>query len=71
MQRYERKGVKEGEGMEEERAFIQCGGISRRNQFLIWLSGWQSWRTNNATMDLITQNCPREREDEGRWEVMT
>lgn len=39
-------------------------GISRRNQFLILPSGWQSRRANSATMDLITQNCPREREDE-------
>lgn len=44
-------------------------GISRRNQFLIWPSGWQSWPTNSATMDLITQNCLRTREDERQREV--
>lgn len=61
--------MKEGEGKEEGASIHPVQGISRRNQFLIWLSGWQSWRTHSATMDLITQNCPREREDERQREV--
>lgn len=62
--------MKESEGKEEGESIHPVHGISRRNQFLIWLSGWQNWRTNSATMDLITQNCPREREDERQREVM-
>lgn len=61
--------MKEGEGKEVGASIHPVQGISRRNQFLIWLSGWQSWRTSSATMDLITQNCPREREDERQREL--
>lgn len=61
--------MKESGGREEGESIHPVHGISRRNQFLIWPSGWQSWRTNSATMDLITQNCPREREDERQREV--
>lgn len=64
-----RESVKESEGEEEGQSIHPVHGISRRNQFLIWPSGWQSWRTNSATMDLITQKCPREREDERKREV--
>lgn len=57
------EGELKSEGEEEGESIHPVYGISRRNQFLIWPSGWQSWRANSATMDLITQNCPRERGD--------
>lgn len=53
------EGVKESEGKKKVQSIHPVHGISQRNQFLIWPSGWQSWCANIATMDLITQKCPQ------------
>lgn len=53
MREGEKRKVKASGGKDEANS-VHPDGINPRNQFLIWPSGWQSWCTNGATLDLIT-----------------